>query len=195
MKPSFVAPSQTLEKLLKEQIAATTNKQADGGQAAATGAKPKKRTSKKAAAAAAAASAASAPADQRSPPQPQKQQQPQQQHERGSRVDPTALSITDEEKEKRLQEEGAAAAVAVAAAEAGRSTADQPEDRRASLSQTAVDSLALEVARASLRPPENRPFFNAVYKLLDCTDNDYLALFALCLIYAMQQNAGKKERK
>lgn len=36
----------------------------------------------------------------------------------------------------------------------------------------------------------NRPFFDTVLSALDCTENDYLALLALCLIYALANNKG-----
>lgn len=35
-----------------------------------------------------------------------------------------------------------------------------------------------------------RPFLDTVLSALDCTENDYLALLALCLIYAMSYNKG-----
>lgn len=35
-----------------------------------------------------------------------------------------------------------------------------------------------------------RPFLETVMSALDCTENDYLALLALCLIYAMSFNRG-----
>lgn len=38
----------------------------------------------------------------------------------------------------------------------------------------------------------NRPFLDTVLSELDCSENDYLALLALCLIYAMANNEGKK---
>lgn len=37
----------------------------------------------------------------------------------------------------------------------------------------------------------NRPFFDTVLSALDCAENDYLALLALCLIYALANNKGK----
>lgn len=36
----------------------------------------------------------------------------------------------------------------------------------------------------------NRPFFDTVLSALDCAENDYLALLALCLIYALANNKG-----
>nr|XP_014092716.1 protein CLEC16A homolog isoform X2 [Bactrocera oleae] len=38
----------------------------------------------------------------------------------------------------------------------------------------------------------NRPFLEMVLSALDCTENDYLALLSLCLIYAMAYNRGVK---
>lgn len=37
----------------------------------------------------------------------------------------------------------------------------------------------------------NRPFLDMVLSSLDCNENDYLALLALCLIYALANNKGK----
>lgn len=37
---------------------------------------------------------------------------------------------------------------------------------------------------------ENRPFLKTVVDSLDCTENDYKALFALCLLYALINNKG-----
>lgn len=42
----------------------------------------------------------------------------------------------------------------------------------------------------SLNEPSLRPFLDTVLSALDCTENDYLALLALCLIYAMAYNKG-----
>jgi len=36
-----------------------------------------------------------------------------------------------------------------------------------------------------------KPFLDTVLHALDCTENDYLALLSLCLIYAMSHNRGK----
>lgn len=35
-----------------------------------------------------------------------------------------------------------------------------------------------------------KPFLETLYNSLDCTDNDYAALFALCLLYALANNKG-----
>ena len=36
-----------------------------------------------------------------------------------------------------------------------------------------------------------RPYLEAVFNALECTENDYEALFALCLLYAMGHNDGR----
>ena len=38
----------------------------------------------------------------------------------------------------------------------------------------------------------SRPFLAAVFETMECAENDYLALFALCLIYSMQNNSGER---
>ncbi|KAK3089654.1 hypothetical protein FSP39_005390 [Pinctada imbricata] len=37
---------------------------------------------------------------------------------------------------------------------------------------------------------ENRPYLEAIFNALECSENDYEALFALCLLYAMGHNDG-----
>lgn len=37
---------------------------------------------------------------------------------------------------------------------------------------------------------ENRPYLETLFNALECTENDYSALFALCLLYAMGRNEG-----
>lgn len=47
--------------------------------------------------------------------------------------------------------------------------------------------------RRSLGNEEScRPFLDMILNSLDCSENDYLALLALCLIYALSSNRGKK---
>ena len=37
----------------------------------------------------------------------------------------------------------------------------------------------------------SRPFLKSVFEALNCSENDYAALFALCLLYALGHNEGK----
>ncbi|BFZ02816.1 hypothetical protein BsWGS_05855 [Bradybaena similaris] len=37
---------------------------------------------------------------------------------------------------------------------------------------------------------ENRPYLEAIFNALECSENDYSALFALCLLYAMGKSEG-----
>ncbi|EDV93494.1 protein CLEC16A homolog [Drosophila grimshawi] len=45
---------------------------------------------------------------------------------------------------------------------------------------------------AFAEPQLAKPFLDTVLQSLDCTENDYLALLSLCLIYAMSHNRGMK---
>ncbi|XP_066153468.1 protein CLEC16A homolog isoform X3 [Euwallacea fornicatus] len=51
-----------------------------------------------------------------------------------------------------------------------------------------------EKEKLAKNPSENvamhKPFLETVYSALDCSENDYGALFALCLLYAMANNKG-----
>ena len=39
---------------------------------------------------------------------------------------------------------------------------------------------------------ESRPFLQAVFTALNCSENDYLVLFGICLLRAIQGNEGMK---
>jgi protein CLEC16A len=36
----------------------------------------------------------------------------------------------------------------------------------------------------------NKPFLEMIVNMLQCSENDYAALFALCLLYALGHNPG-----
>lgn len=73
-------------------------------------------------------------------------------------------NITDEEKQKLL----------------GSMPSANPER------PATVENLIEKEARSI----ESRPFLKTVLDSLDCTENDYKALFALCLLYALINNKG-----
>lgn len=75
-------------------------------------------------------------------------------------------NITDEEKQKILFEKTSPA-----------SSIEQMVKL-----EHAIDKQAREI--------ERRPFLKTVFDSLDCSDKDYKALFALCLLYAMVKNKG-----
>ncbi|XP_034488549.1 protein CLEC16A homolog isoform X2 [Drosophila innubila] len=70
--------------------------------------------------------------------------------------------------------------VAEAAATKLRNITDEEKQR---LQQSTSTQAYIEMAK---------PFLDTVLQALDCTENDYLALLSLCLIYAMSHNRGMK---
>lgn len=70
--------------------------------------------------------------------------------------------------------------VAEAAATRLRNITDEEKQR---LQQSTSTQAFIELAK---------PFLDTVLQALDCTENDYLALLSLCLIYAMSHNRGMK---
>lgn len=55
-----------------------------------------------------------------------------------------------------------------------------------------------EKQRLAVTPTDGnseKPFLETVYNALDCTENDYVALFALSLLYAMANNKGMARNK
>ena len=70
-----------------------------------------------------------------------------------------------------------------------------PQDAQSSAAAAAPvsDPRELEERRRAFSVSDgSRPFLAAVFDAMDCAENDYLALFALCLIHAMQQNTGER---
>ncbi|KAH8310978.1 hypothetical protein KR044_003694 [Drosophila immigrans] len=72
--------------------------------------------------------------------------------------------------------------VAEAAATRLRNITDEEKQRLQQTSSTSSQGF-VELAK---------PFLDTVLQALDCTENDYLALLSLCLIYAMSHNRGMK---
>ncbi|KAM7360528.1 C-type lectin domain containing ema isoform 2-T3 [Cochliomyia hominivorax] len=62
------------------------------------------------------------------------------------------------------------------------------DEEKEKLQQLTSPTSATTTSSSSLQ----RPFLDTVLSALDCTENDYLALLALCLIYAMSFNRGVK---
>ena len=60
------------------------------------------------------------------------------------------------------------------------------------LSVNVTDEEKQKIKRNSFTTTTNssRPFLDMVLSSLDCVENDYLALLALCLIYALVNNKG-----
>ncbi|XP_006015567.1 protein CLEC16A isoform X8 [Alligator sinensis] len=56
--------------------------------------------------------------------------------------------------------------------------------------QNTTDEEKSAAASGSEMTNWNRPFLDMVYNALDCTEDDYYALFVLCLLYAMSHNKG-----
>ncbi|XP_059717890.1 protein CLEC16A isoform X3 [Haemorhous mexicanus] len=56
--------------------------------------------------------------------------------------------------------------------------------------QNTTDEEKSAAASGSEMTNWNRPFLDMVYNALDCPEDDYYALFVLCLLYAMSHNKG-----
>lgn len=80
-----------------------------------------------------------------------------------SGIETLELNITDEEKQKLL------------------GVASTSSERATPIEHTLVREI-MEI--------EKRPFLKTIFDSLDCTENDYKALFALCLLFALINNKG-----
>lgn len=49
---------------------------------------------------------------------------------------------------------------------------------------------ALPSAMQQTQTLVNKPFLEMIFNTLQCSENDYAALFALCLLYALGHNEG-----
>ncbi|XP_046390696.1 protein CLEC16A homolog isoform X1 [Ischnura elegans] len=75
-------------------------------------------------------------------------------------------NITDEEKEQRLALESSSGGIS---------------------GMSATENIS-PIPIAQVSSLTNKPFLEAVFNALQCSDNDYVALFALCLLYALGHN-------
>lgn len=65
----------------------------------------------------------------------------------------------------------------------------------ANITDEEKEKLKTSYSESSAQPEtSNRPFLDTVLSALDCSENDYLALLSLCLIYALANNKGKPIR-
>ena len=81
--------------------------------------------------------------------------------------------------------------LADAAAAASTGSADDPVTALSITDEEKEKRLGRERLRREFSV-ESRPFLASVFEAMDCQENDYLALFALCLVYALQQNGGRR---
>lgn len=61
-----------------------------------------------------------------------------------------------------------------------RNITDEEKERLVTATSTSTDASFLK----------NKPFLETIFNALDCGENDYTALFALCLLYALVNNKG-----
>lgn len=76
----------------------------------------------------------------------------------------------------------------------GPSTGVDPADDEATalaISSSSSSTSSTSSANAEDFSLEGRPFLGAVFEALGCSENDYVTLFALCLLHAIQDNKGQ----
>jgi len=183
-KPSFVAPSQPLEKSLKEHIQKSTSREVSPALATSSGEMDP-------------TSVTSASKDKKKKKEKRRSKEPSP---------PNAASACEATTSAVV-----AAAVASEATEPspvagnGGAFASLPKLTGLSAGQAPTDS-AVEgeesnEAKSGVGPItpkeefslETRPFLTVVFEVLDCSENDYLVLFSLCLLRAIQENEGMSQ--
>ncbi|XP_067005962.2 protein CLEC16A homolog isoform X2 [Anabrus simplex] len=98
----------------------------------------------------------------------------------GGEAGETNVNITDEEKEQMLALE----------------TAGSPVTGTSIMLAPVISASPPHCTPSPPTQPQtllNKPFLEMVFNTLECTENDYAALFALCLLYALGHNQGVNE--
>lgn len=68
-----------------------------------------------------------------------------------------------------------------------------PVDSAVNVTDEEKEKMKTSYTSNSSQPNDSgRPFLDTVLEVMDCTENDYLALLALCLVYALANNKGEK---
>ncbi|XP_076312191.1 C-type lectin domain containing ema isoform X3 [Tachypleus tridentatus] len=154
-EPGFVAPQETLEKLLENQIH-TKSKHMFTKSSESSSMSLDDQTSE--------------------PPEERDVLCPLSHH---ITLDSSLQHDTEDEEQESLSE------CSVALQSNGTNITDEEKAVAAQkLSQSALEHLQQEFSLS------NRPFLEAIFNALECTENDHAALFALCLLYALGHNAG-----
>lgn len=76
-------------------------------------------------------------------------------------------------------------------AEFNNITDEEKQKLLAVSSQASTEKISLEsIIEKEIKEIEKRPFLKTILDSLDCSENDYKALFALCLLFALINNKG-----
>ncbi|KAL0841441.1 hypothetical protein ABMA28_015123 [Loxostege sticticalis] len=76
-------------------------------------------------------------------------------------------------------------------AEFNNITDEEKQKLLAVSSQASTEKMSLEsIIEKEIKEIEKRPFLKTILDSLDCSENDYKALFALCLLFALINNKG-----
>ncbi|XP_074039442.1 C-type lectin domain containing ema isoform X2 [Leptinotarsa decemlineata] len=102
------------------------------------------------------------------------------------------LEYYEKEKEKkRLEDEAGAQATSDISSKDSCSSKENIVDEQTNLNITDEEKERLATSPTDgVAAVIDHPFLETVYDSLDCTENDYTSLFALCLLYAMASNSG-----
>ncbi|VEN64498.1 unnamed protein product, partial [Callosobruchus maculatus] len=94
------------------------------------------------------------------------------------------------EKEKKMEEEACAQALSDGSPKESSSPKENVPEEQSNLNITDEEKEKMANPADSASCSTDRPFLEAVYDALDCTENDYATLFGLSLLYAIANNAG-----
>jgi len=160
VKPGFAAPARTLEKLLQEQISSSAPHEDQ-----AANFNEKYRTKK----------------------EPSTEESECEGDESITRQEPGAASMSP-------QAQTATASIPEVEKESSMSLPDGVDTGDLHVEEAADPSRRREAGEEDAHENqfslEGRPFMAEIFEALNCLENDYLPLFSLCLIFAMQENVG-----
>ncbi|KAJ8977756.1 hypothetical protein NQ317_001120 [Molorchus minor] len=101
------------------------------------------------------------------------------------------LDYYEKEKERKaLEDEACAQALSDMSSRESSTSKEDILEEHLSMNITDEEKQRLATSPAETAATIDHPFLETVYNALDCSENDYATLFALCLLYAMANNAG-----
>lgn len=102
------------------------------------------------------------------------------------------LEYYEKEKEGRASEDEACSqALSDVSSRDSSSSKENILDEQLNMNITDEEKQRLATTPTEGAASIDHPFLETVYSALDCSENDYAALFALSLLYAMANNTGK----
>lgn len=103
----------------------------------------------------------------------------------------TSNDQTENSPDSPIQDSGVESNNSDTALDANLNITDEEKEKIAlsNVNSPIIEDKPIEIKKVTMHI-ETKPFLETILKSLDCSENDYIALFALCLLYALINNKG-----